>query len=137
MKNVNKALGVRDDRLSDCPGTPNCVCTHASDDKRRMTPLRFEGDADAAWRRLKGVLAAMGRMNVVAERDGYLHVEAVSRLFRFVDDVEFLLEREANVIHFRSASRLGRYDFGANRARMEGIREAFERAMHAAGVAGA
>jgi uncharacterized protein (DUF1499 family) len=40
----------------------------------------------------------------------------------FVDDVEFLLDEKARVIHVRSASRLGRKDFGVNRERIEAIR---------------
>lgn len=40
----------------------------------------------------------------------------------YVDDVEFRLDAEANLIHVRSAARLGRRDFGVNRARLEAIR---------------
>jgi uncharacterized protein (DUF1499 family) len=38
--------------------------------------------------------------------------------------VEFLLDPAARVIHVRSASRLGRRDFGTNRERIEAIRAA-------------
>jgi uncharacterized protein (DUF1499 family) len=44
-------------------------------------------------------------------------------LFRFVDDVEFLADDAAKVIHVRSASRLGRSDLGVNRKRIELIRK--------------
>jgi uncharacterized protein (DUF1499 family) len=40
----------------------------------------------------------------------------------FVDDVEFLLDDSAKVIHVRSASRLGESDLGVNRKRIETIR---------------
>ena len=40
----------------------------------------------------------------------------------FVDDVEFFLDENANVIHVRSASRLGNSDLGTNRKRVEAIR---------------
>ena len=36
-----------------------------------------------------------------------------------MDDVEVLVDADAQVVRFRSASRLGRKDFGVNRARME------------------
>ena len=56
----------------------------------------------------------------IAKRDStYLHAEFRSRIFRFVDDVEFYLEVETNLIHFRSAARRGYGDFGVNRERME------------------
>jgi len=47
----------------------------------------------------------------------------------FVDDVEFLLDEKAGVIHVRSASRLGRSDFGVNRDRVETIRRQIASAM--------
>ena len=41
---------------------------------------------------------------------------------RFVDDVEFWADPASGVVHVRSASRVGRKDFGVNRARIEAIR---------------
>jgi uncharacterized protein (DUF1499 family) len=116
-------LGAKGGRLAPCPNTPNCVCTH--DAAHRIEPLRFVGSAEEAMKRLRGVLAAWPRTRVVTAADGYLHAECRSRLFRFVDDVEFLLDPQAHVIHFRSASRAGRSDLGVNRRRMEGLRRAF------------
>jgi len=52
----------------------------------------------------------------------YIHVEFRSSFFEFVDDVEFLFDDTAKLIHFRSASRVGYYDFNVNRSRMEDIR---------------
>lgn len=40
---------------------------------------------------------------------------------RFIDDVEFYVDDAQHLIHYRSASRLGRKDFGANGKRMEQI----------------
>ena len=40
----------------------------------------------------------------------------------FVDDVEFTYDDKDGVIQLRSASRLGRGDFGVNRRRIEAIR---------------
>ena len=75
-------------------------------------------------RHLKAVIAATPRMKIVSQTENYLHAEATSLIFRFVDDVEFFIDR--GVIHFRSASRVGHSDLGANRARMKKIRKAFE-----------
>ncbi len=58
--------------------------------------------------------------SVIEEKPGYLYAEFRTRLLRFVDDVEFLLGE--GVIHVRSASRLGRRDFGVNRKRIESLR---------------
>lgn len=115
-------LGVHAGKLADCPGTPNCVCSTSSDETHRIEPLRFTGAGDAALERLKRIVANMTGVTVVTSTDQYLHAEFTSRIFRFVDDVEFLLDSEAGVIHVRSASRVGKSDLGVNRARIESIR---------------
>ena len=42
---------------------------------------------------------------------------------RYVDDVEFLYDQSKGITHVRSASRIGYSDLGANRNRIESIRE--------------
>ena len=118
-------LGVRDGRLAPCPDTPNCVCTQATDEAHRAEPLSYDGTAEEAMARLKAALATLPRTQIVTETPDYLHAECTSLVFRFVDDVEFLIDRERKVIHFRSASRVGRSDLGVNRRRMEALRQAF------------
>jgi uncharacterized protein (DUF1499 family) len=117
-------LGVQDGKLAACPATPNCVCSQATDD-HAIDPLPFTGDPDRTWRQLRQVLDGQPRTRIVREEGDYLHAECTSMMFRFVDDVEFLLDREEHVIHFRSASRAGRSDLGVNRRRMEEIRREF------------
>jgi uncharacterized protein (DUF1499 family) len=63
----------------------------------------------------------------VSDGHGYLHAEATSLIFRFVDDLECVLDRAANVIHVRSASRVGHGDMGVNRKRVERLRQLFAR----------
>jgi len=55
-----------------------------------------------------------------------VRVEFRTRIFRFVDDAQFVFDDKAKTIHFRSASRIGSSDMGVNRRRMEEIRKAFE-----------
>lgn len=114
-------LGVRNERLKPCPGTPNCVSSQDVT-ASRIEPLAFSGDAATAWRRLAAVLAGMPRMRVVESSERYLRAEATSRVFGFVDDVEFLLDASVGIIHVRSASRVGYSDLGVNRDRVESIR---------------
>lgn len=118
-------LGAREGVLSPCPSSPNCVSSQAADDRHRIDPLAFTGDPDAAFSRLKRVLAARGDTTIIEETPGYLRVEL--RTTFFVDDGEFLLDRERRAIQVRSASRLGYSDLGKNRSRMEEIRRAFVR----------
>ena len=118
-------LGVHNGQLADCPPTPNCVSTTGSRESQRMDPIPFDGTVDEARTRLLKILAALPRTKIVTEQPTYLHAECTTALFRFVDDVEFLIDKEASVIHFRSASRTGHSDLGENRRRMEQISQAF------------
>lgn len=84
------------------------------------------GDSADVLSRLRAVVSAIPRAKIVTADENYLHVEFTSALFRFVDDVEFFVDREQRVIHFRSASRVGRSDLGVNRQRMQAIAAAYE-----------
>lgn len=119
-------LGPVEGRLAPCPASPNCVATQSGEGNQRMEPLRVAGPPAAAMERLNKIIAAMPRTRIVRSTDDYLHAEFTSGLFRFVDDVEFLIDPAAQVIHFRSASRVGYSDLGANRRRMEDVRRRWE-----------
>lgn len=113
--------------LAGCPDTPNCVSSQATDSAHAIAPLRYRANAVDAMQRLRAIVNAMPRARVVSATDDYLHVEFTSAILRFVDDVEFRVDASQRLIHVRSASRVGRYDFGVNRRRVEGIRQAFDR----------
>ena len=93
-----------------------------------MEPIPYTGSLAEAREKLLAVLRAYPRTRIVREEPDYLKAECRSRLFRFVDDVELLLDDQAKQIHFRSASRLGYGDRGVNRKRMKEIRAAFQAA---------
>jgi uncharacterized protein (DUF1499 family) len=78
--------------------------------------------------RLRRVIESMPRTKVVSAGKDALRAEFKSAVLGFVDDVDFVLDAKARVIHVRSASRVGHYDFGVNRKRVEAIRAAFEAA---------
>jgi uncharacterized protein (DUF1499 family) len=71
---------------------------------------------------LKTVIQSLERTKIITETENYLYAEFTSKLMGYVDDVEFLLDDGAKVIHVRSASRLGQSDLGVNRKRIETIR---------------
>lgn len=122
-------LGVRDGRLKPPSATPNSVSSqadlwpdHPQRAYARIAPLSFTGSGTAALDRLRDEVAATPGARVVEAHPDYLRAEFETRWLRFTDDVEFWLDRDANVIHVRSASRLGRKDVGVNRARLEALR---------------
>ena len=120
--------------LSECPATPNCVCSQDASGPQAVLPFAVQGDTELAWGELRKMLAAMPSARLVREDDNYLRYEFRSRLFAFIDDVEFALDEPSRVIHVRSASRVGYSDLGANRRRVEMIRRQFRQATTAAAV---
>jgi uncharacterized protein (DUF1499 family) len=113
------------DLLPPCPSSPNCVSSEATDPGQRVEPLTFQGDPARAMDRLHQVIVAMPRTRIVEADPESIQAEFTSLIFRFVDDVQCRLNRKAGVIEIRSASRVGYSDLGANRRRVEAIRQAF------------
>lgn len=111
-------LGVTDGKLAACPGSPNCVNSQSQDPKSQIEPLPPVAIAD-----LKKIVEDMERTTIIEATDNYLYAEFKSKLMGYVDDVEFYLDPSANVVHVRSASRLGQSDLGVNRKRIEAIRD--------------
>ncbi len=109
-----------------CPSSPNCVSTSPEEaSSKKIHPLPFTGDAEQAKKRLLKVIADIPRSTVVVDTPMYIHVEVRSRIFGFVDDLEFWLDDKNKLVDFRSAARSGYYDFGVNRRRMGDIRDKF------------
>ena len=117
-------LGVKEGRLAPPKSTPNCVSSQAdpADAEHYIAPIAFQGDAAAAIVAVRKAVEGMRGATVIRHDGGYLYAEYRTRRMRFVDDVEFLYDGKAGLIHVRSASRLGRRDFGVNRARVEALR---------------
>lgn len=104
--------------LAPCPDTPNCVSTEASTASQRVPTVPFTDAPEAALRRAKVALLAESRSTITVERAGSLRGECRSLVFRFVDDVDIVVDTTARVFRFRSASRVGRSDLGVNRQRI-------------------
>ena len=113
-------LGAKDGRLAPCRRTPNCVSSQAdpADREHYIAPLSFHG----AMADLRRAVESMPRAKVITVEGNYLYAEYRTRLVRYVDDLELYYDERAGVVHVRSASRLGRRDFGVNRKRVEALR---------------
>src|SRR5262245_21012896 len=122
-------IGVRGGRLKPPSRTPNSVTSqadlypeHPMREYARVTALPASGGAAASIARVRAVVERMRGATVVEQRDDYLYAQFETAAMRFVDDVEFWYEPAAQAIAVRSASRIGRKDFGTNRNRIEAIR---------------
>ena len=119
-------LGIRSGTLAVCPGSPNCVSSLAAESPYVVSPISFDDEPDVAMQLVLNIVSRMDGVRVVTNDDNYIHCEFSTSLFHFVDDLELLLDRDNAVIHFRSASRVGHYDFNTNRERIVKIRREFE-----------
>lgn len=120
-------VGTNNVSLAPVPDSPNCVSSVTEKESHRMDPIDVSGVEDPIAKLKNVIESGFSRAALVTEKDGYLHYEFTSMIFRFTDDVEFLLDTESNVINFRSASRVGYSDMGTNRKRMEQVRVAFKK----------
>ncbi|MEM9940772.1 MAG: DUF1499 domain-containing protein [Planctomycetota bacterium] len=112
-------IGFRAGRLAELPKSPNCVSTQTSQADKKMDPIPMTASLAQTIDKIKSAAGEMPRSKLVREESNYLHFEFTSLIFRFVDDVEFLIDEQNSLIHFRSASRVGHSDLGVNRKRMK------------------
>ncbi len=120
-------LGLSGAHLAPCPTSPNCVSSEEGEGARRVMPLVLAVPPDQGWPAVAKAVAELQGARVVEQSDTYLHAECRSRLFGFVDDLELHLQPNQGVVAVRSASRVGYWDFGANRRRVKGLRSRLER----------
>jgi uncharacterized protein (DUF1499 family) len=118
-------LGVQNGQLAECPDKPNCVSSTSPRPQQNMPPIPLAGSSDEALSRLESIMSGRPHSRIATLDDHYLHAEFRSRVFGFVDDIEFLIDEANAVIHFRAAARVGYYDLDVNRRRMTQIREQF------------
>jgi uncharacterized protein (DUF1499 family) len=118
-------LGVADRRLAELPRSPNAVGSQTSQIDKQVEPLPLKGDAAETKSAIINCLHKMGGNKVAAQTDDYIHAIFTTRLLRFKDDVEFYIDTVAEQVHFRSSSRVGYSDMGANRKRYQAFKKLY------------
>ena len=112
-----KAKGLIKGHLAEPSSAPNSVSSEVDvQPEKKVAPLNGSFD------QIKAAISATGGV-ITSETDSYLSATYMSKLFKFVDDVEIRHEKE-DIWHIRSASRVGYSDRGVNRKRVETIRAA-------------
>lgn len=134
---LTPTFGVRQGQLASCPPQHDCVSSQDSDPNLHIAPLVYTSTRDQARSDLLIAITVVGQERIVSNHRNYIRIEypitdkteATSEYYyqpeNAVDDVEFYLEPDKHVIEMRSIARLGLFDIGANRARLEQIRSAF------------
>jgi uncharacterized protein (DUF1499 family) len=124
------APGLVNNKLSRCPDTPNCINSEYIDHTDHyVTAIKYSMNKQAGQLpldKLHEIILQMG--GTIEYRDeNYISATFTSTIFRFVDDLEARLDKENNLIHLRSASRVGRSDLGKNKERVEIIKAIYNK----------
>jgi uncharacterized protein (DUF1499 family) len=126
-------LGARDGALAPCRFRTNCVRSGDPRSSRGQAPapgerppIPYLGTRAETERALLDAVSSLPGARVVERRGDYVRAECRTRVLRFVDDLELLFDDARAVVHFRSASRVGRNDFGVNRERVAELQRAVD-----------
>lgn len=113
---MNPKLGVVDERLTPCPDKPNCVSSFGNKEQY-IDPLVSQRKLEE----IKNLILKLDNVKLISQTQNYLHFTFASSLFNFTDDLEiYFVDKK---YHIRSSSRVGYSDLGANRKRVEKLRE--------------
>ncbi|KAI5391680.1 hypothetical protein KIW84_076473 [Lathyrus oleraceus] len=136
-------LGVQksSSALALCPATKNCVSTseNVSDlihyappwnynPEGRKSPVSREEAMEELIEVIESTRPDKFTPRIVERKEDYVRVEYQSSILGFVDDVEFWFPPgKGSVVEYRSASRLGNFDFDVNRKRIKALRQELEK----------
>ena len=123
LQNIN----VKKNILKPCTKKPNCVSSQSRNPKHKIQPIQYSGSIKDAKDQLKKVINSIGDVIFVTVTKKYWQIEFTSRWLGFVDDVEILFNESDSQIDIRSSSRVGYWDLGVNRKRVEKIRLQFSK----------
>lgn len=118
--NKEVKLGVKNNQLLPCGDKPNCVSTTHTDEKHNIEPIK----TNLSFEQIINELTSKAGLKIIRQEANYAHFTYSSSIMGYVDDIEIM--KKENELLIRSASRVGYSDLGANRERVEKIRELFK-----------
>ncbi|MCF6410854.1 DUF1499 domain-containing protein [Pseudalkalibacillus salsuginis] len=111
--------------LENCTSSVNCVSSVSDNQKHNIAPISYNGSSEHAYETLLKVLNSMKNTDITEMEKNYIRAECKSNWLKLTAELEFLIDEQTKIIDVRSASRKGVPDFGANRKRVERIRQKF------------
>mgnify|MGYP001218343158 CR=1 FL=1 len=100
-----------DNNLSECKLSTNCIFQTWNVD-----------DSEKAFNELIQILENTPRLEIIEKEKNYIHAVATSRIMKFIDDIEIKNLEQDNIFYVKSSSRLGIYDLGVNKRRVQTLR---------------
>ena len=75
-------------------------------------------NVDKSFKELIQIVKNTPRVKIIDIKENYLHALAISRIMKFVDDIEIKKSEKNNILEVKSKSRTGFYDLGVNKRRI-------------------
>jgi len=113
------AAGLNAGSLSCTGSAPNCVSSADAEQPEKSVPPLGASLSEART----AIIATGG--TIISETDSYISATYMSKIFKFVDDVEVVDAGEGR-LNIRSSSRVGYSDRGVNKKRVTAIRDALK-----------
>lgn len=110
-------LGAENGTLSSVPRSPNAVSSQSDDPEKKVNPFPYKNSTVETKQAVLNVLEKYGKIKIITNNKNYIHAVSKSGVMRYKDDLEFYFDEKLQVVHFRSASRIGYSDMGLNRKR--------------------
>ena len=82
-------LGIKNGQLTQCPMTPNCVSSQAKDKGHYIEPISMTGTPLEVKNHILTILSQLEKSKLIIAEDNYVRARFTSKVFRFIDDVEF------------------------------------------------
>ena len=113
-------------KIVKCGFKPNCVCS-LNTGLHQVEPFPVLETPQQSIARLREILSALEGCEITQESPTYIAATYRTAKLRFIDDLEFELgsDNDEEVIHVKSASRVGFSDLGANRRRIALLRQQY------------
>ena len=108
--NASELVNI-DDNLSECKLITNCILQTWKVD-----------NSEKAFNELLQIMENTPRLEIIKKENNYIHAIATSRIMKFIDDVEIKNLTQDNIFQIKSSSRLGIYDLGVNKRRVQTLR---------------
>ncbi len=99
------------DNLTDCKLKTNCIFQTWKID-----------NSEKAFIEIIQILENTPRLKIINKEKNYIHAIATSRMLKFIDDIEIQNLNQDNIFQIKSSSRLGIYDLGVNKRRVQTLR---------------
>ncbi|WP_136800038.1 DUF1499 domain-containing protein [Desulfosediminicola ganghwensis] len=118
---IPSGIGAIDGKLAPPPGFLNAVSSQTEVARNRVEPLRFKSNLEETKGSILQALDKVDCIELQKVEGPYIHALSKNGVFGSSTDIEFYIDENAGVVHYRSAPRLYTFSKQTCRDRYEQI----------------